>query len=76
MTMTGIVKGGVIIPDSPAALVEGTVVRIVLDPPGDGNQEIEVPSLFYRLARAIGQVELPEDFAHNDDHYIHGAPKK
>ncbi|MEX0702441.1 MAG: hypothetical protein WD069_10135 [Planctomycetales bacterium] len=71
MTYHGRVENGVIVLDEPVALPEGTEVLVepIAAPAGK--------SLAERFADVIGAAtELPEEFARNHDHYIHGAPKR
>jgi hypothetical protein len=71
MTYRGRVKNGVIIIDGQPQIAEGTIVEIQ---PIDDRQ---APTIAERFADVLGKAEgLPEDFAENHDHYIHGAPKK
>ena len=78
MTYTGHVQNGVVVFDGPSTLPEGTVVRIETASPSTGIDELErIPTMYERYKSAIGTVEgLPEDFAENHDHYIHGTPKR
>ena len=73
MTYKGRVKNGTIVLDPPAALPEGTEVRV--EPVGDEDDDYR--GLRERLRSLSGIIEgLPSDMARNHDHYIHGAPKK
>ena len=71
MELEGIVHDGVIVPDAPAALAEGTRVRITALP-------ADVQSTFgERYAQFKGAVPgLPEDIAAQHDHYRLGTPKR
>jgi hypothetical protein len=72
MTYLGTVSNGVVILPPEAKLPEGTKVRvesIVEAAPSD-------PVGKKLLALAGTVKDLPEDFAENHDHYIHGAPKR
>lgn len=71
MTYRGRVQNGVIVLNSESKLAEGVEVEIQL------IEEANIPTIAERFANIIGKAEgLPEDFAENHDHYIHGAPKK
>ena len=71
MTYRGRVQNGVIVLNNQSKLAEGTEVEIQL------IEHNDVPTIAERFANFIGKAEgLPEDFAENHDHYIHGAPKK
>ena len=73
MTFRGRVHGNTIILDAPTGLPDGTVVRVTEVDPLEGG----APSLMESLREFAGSLEgLPEDFAENHDHYIHGTPKK
>jgi hypothetical protein len=73
MIFRGRVHGNTILLDAPTGLPDGTVVQVTeVDPNEDGG-----PSLMESLSEFAGSVEgLPEDFAENHDHYIHGTPKR
>ena len=76
MPYRGHVQNGVVVLDEDVRLGEGTevLVQILL---GDTKPKREELSDFERLKDVIGKAEgLPEDFAENHDHYIHGVPKK
>ena len=71
MELEGVVHNGVIVPDNPTGLSEGTRVRII-------PAEVEKPKTFgERFAQFKGAVQgLPEDLAAQHDHYRLGAPKR
>lgn len=55
-----------------ASLPDGTKVRV--EPIEDSSRLEPVGK---RLLALVGTAdELPEDFAQNHDHYIHGAPRR
>jgi hypothetical protein len=69
---TGIVRGGVIVPEGTLALPEGTRVDI------SAEVATAAPS---SLAEAValfgGKITgLPPDLSRNHDHYLYGTPKK
>lgn len=67
MTYRGRVQNGVIVLSSESKLAGGTEVEVQL-------VEETIPTIAERFANVIGKAEgLPEDFAENHDHYIHGA---
>ncbi len=76
MVHRGYVKGGVVVFEKGAGLPEGTEVHIepVATPdksPAEGR------TLAERFADVVGTVpELPADMAAQQDHYLHGAPKR
>lgn len=77
MTISGHVENGMIVLDQSIPLVDGTRVRVeVLS----GTTEVasgNAPTLLERYSSIVGAVEdLPEDFARNHDHYLHGQPKQ
>jgi hypothetical protein len=77
MTHRGHVQNGVVVLDAPADIPEGATVevRIVEEPEEAAHGEI--PSLYNRMKSAIGKAQgLPEDAAHNHDHYLYGLPKR
>lgn len=79
MTCRGIVKGGTIVLDEPAALPEGSRVECVIREIGsDGVEASHKPVPMYQdllefAGRATG---LPEDASGNVDPYLHGHPKE
>jgi hypothetical protein len=71
VTYKGTVSRGTVILPPDANLPDGTSVRI---------EPIEEPlpfeSVFKKLSVLDGAIkDLPEDFAANHDHYIHGTPR-
>jgi hypothetical protein len=71
MELEGVVHNGVIVPDDPTALPEGTRVRITAAP-GD-----EPKSFGERFASFRGAASgLPTDLAEQHDHYRLGTPKR
>lgn len=83
MTLEGHIQNGQIILHHNAPLPEGVKVRIeFLDSntsESNTSEEAsdELPSLYERVKPFIGSVKgLPEDFAKNHDHYLHGQPKR
>ena len=75
MTVTGTVRGGVVVPDLEDLLPEGSRVTIELEHESGVSDEFE-PS-FASLLELAGTVEgLPPDMARNHNHYLHGHPKK
>jgi hypothetical protein len=75
MSLTGHIENGVVVFDRPVSLPEGTPVEIsVCAPP---QQSPKAATHFERFKDIIGAAQgLPEDFAENHDHYIHGTPKE
>ena len=80
MLLEGTVHDGAILLDDPATLQEGARVEIEVKtitekpaPPPEG----ESPPTLLSLLRLAGIAkDLPEDFAAQHDHYIHGTPKR
>ena len=72
-TYTGEVKNGVVVFDEGTPpLPEGTRLRLQ---PIDMAKSLE--DLSQALLELAGTVEgLPEDYAENFDHYLHGQPKR
>jgi len=72
MTYKGTVSKGVVVLPPEANLPDGTQVRVE---PVEGSPRFEPVSR--KLAAIDGVIkDLPEDFAENHDHYIHGANKR
>ncbi len=71
MSFTGHIQNGLVVFDTPVSLPDGTAVEILV------LTEPRPTTHFERLKEIIGAAEgLPEDFADNHDHYIHGTPKQ
>ncbi len=71
MSFTGHVQNGLVVFDTPVSLPDGTLVEIHV------RAEDKPLTHFEKYKDIIGAAEgLPEDFAENHDHYIHGTPKK
>ena len=71
VSLTGHVQNGVVVFDEPITLPEGTAVEIA------ARTEPKQATHFERFQEIIGAaVGLPEDFAENHEHYIHGTPKE
>ena len=70
MDVEGVVHDGVVVPDDPNALPEGTRVRITAVLP-------EAKSFGERYARFKGAIpNLPTDLADQHEHYRLGTPKR
>ena len=79
MLLGGTVHDGAILLDDPAKLQEGARVEIevkaVTKKPAE--PECESPPTLLNLLKLAGTAkDLPEDFAAQHDHYIHGTPKR
>jgi hypothetical protein len=76
MSITAIVENDTI--KLPVHVPDGTSVTVML--PGENaaaGPEENGGTLFDALKDFIGKAEgLPEDFAAEHDHYIHGTPKR
>ena len=72
MTLDGIVRNGMIVLEQGASLPEGTRVKVVAEQPDVAAK----PTLLSLLELAGIAKDLPEDFAAQHDHYIHGTPKR
>jgi len=72
MTYRGRVHNNVVALPPDAMLPEGC--EVIVEPVGTSA---EGGSLLDHLGDLVGSIEgLPEDFAENHDHYIHGVPKR
>lgn len=77
MTISGHVENGMIVLDQPVPLVDGTKVRVEVVSGTTEGASGEAPTLLERYSSIVGVVDdLPEDFARNHDHYLHGQPKQ
>ena len=71
MTYHGRVQGGVVVLDTPNALVEGTEVQV------EPVQTTAESSWAEVLKDGIGAADgLPADSSRNHDHYLYGTEKK
>ncbi len=71
MELDGVVRNGVIVPDSGQDLPEGTRVHITVANPSGAK------SFGERFAQFKGAVpDLPTDLASQHDHYRLGTPKR
>lgn len=53
-------------------LPEGTLLDVTLS-----EDEDNIPTVLERYRSVVGIIDcLPEDFAEQHDHYIHGTPKR
>ncbi len=78
MTYQGHFENGVIVLDEPVNAPDGAKVRVELLHTGDATQRPETPwsTHYEHYESIIGAIDdLPEDFAAQHDHYIHGTPK-
>jgi len=72
MTFRGTVSKGTVILPPEANLPDGAEVRLELIEDVPGSEPVG-----RRLPTLAGTIkDLPEDFAENHDHYIHGTPKR
>ena len=70
MTYRGTVSKGTVILPSEAKLPDGT--EVLVEPIEAANEPVG-----QKLMALAGILKhLPEDFAENHDHYVHGAPKR
>jgi hypothetical protein len=78
MVYRGHVENGAIQLEGSVVLPEGTEVRVEIMAPAPSREtEGGGLSLYERLKPVIGSVKgLPEDFAQNHDHYLHGRAKQ
>ena len=69
MELESVVQNGVIVPDDPAALPDGTrvLIEVVTDEPGTFGE---------RFAVFRGAIHGPPDLAAQHDHYRLGVPKR
>ncbi len=75
MIYSGRVRNNVIVLEDGVVLPEGTPVKVEVHEPAPAPAP-PGSTLLDRLGDLVGCLELPEDLAHNHDHYAHGAPKR
>ena len=76
MSITGIVENGAIKLPPGIHLTDGTTVRIELQSPPLEMAANGKDALAW-IGEFVGCLDtLPEDFAVEHDHYIHGTPKR
>lgn len=80
MTIEAYVENGQIVLPGPLSLPDGTKVTVSVAGESKSAKLAEPssrPTINDRLRNVIGQAQaLPEDFAENHDHYLHGTAKK
>lgn len=79
MNFQGHVENGVIVLDGAVNLPNGVQVRVEIIPTEliAKNSESVPCTQFNHYESIIGAItDLPEDFASQHDHYIHGIPKQ
>jgi hypothetical protein len=75
MSITAIVEKDTI--KLPVHVPDGTRVEVVLPEEMAGEKPKGAGSFFDTIRDLIGSADgLPEDFAAEHDHYIHGTPKR
>lgn len=75
MSFMSVVENDVIKLPSGFHLPDGT--RVAVEPVTETTDEKDMPTLYEVFEKFIGKAEgLPEDFAAEHDHYIHGTPKR
>ena len=75
MELEGVVHNGVIVPDDPAALPEGTRVRIAAAP-AEAKPDESAKTFGERYAAYCGVISAPPDLAMQHEHYRLGTPKR
>jgi hypothetical protein len=75
MTLQGTFLKGAIVLDQPPLLPEGTRVEVTVKEQMKTEPE-QKPTLLSLLKLAGTAKDLPEDFASQHDHYIHGTPRR
>jgi hypothetical protein len=77
MTIEGTFRGGVVVLDDAADLLEGTRVQVVVPAHSERPDVAEVAHPLRGLLKFAGTAnDLPADFAEQHDHYIHGTPRR
>lgn len=80
MLLEGTVHDGAILLDDPAQLPEGAHVEIEVKTVTETKTvptDSDSPPTLLNLLKLAGLAnDLPEDFAAQHDHYLHGTPKR
>ncbi len=77
MSITGIVEKGTVKLPPGVNLPDGTTVLIQPETAPDKPRILKEGHPFAWMEEYIGCIDsLPEDFADEHDHYIHGTPKR
>ena len=80
MSFTGHIHNGEVVLDEPAALPDGTAVRVepVLSetPSAAPDPPLSFLERYKSVIGLIDDPDLPTDGALNHDHYLYGLPKK
>jgi len=79
MTIQGRIEKGTVVLDNDVTLPDGTLIEVRVvetrQTPVTGSDQ---PCLYDQLSHLVGVAEtgLPDDFAAQHDHYIHGTTKR
>jgi len=77
MNYKGTVKDGKIELENGIRLPDGTPVSVEVEETIQSSESEPKRTLYELFEGIIGKIDdLPEDFAENHDHYLHGTPKK
>ena len=72
MSLEGTIVNGSVVLDQPDVLPDGTRVEVAAKAADDSSK----PTLLSLLKLAGTAPDLPQDFAAEHDHYIHGTPRR
>jgi hypothetical protein len=76
MSVRGIVKNGVVVPEEGIELPDGATVTITSEAGGE-PADSATPSLAEAMKEFIGMGNgMPKDGSKNIDYYLYGAPRK
>jgi hypothetical protein len=80
MSFTGHVLNGQVVLDAPLPLADGALVEVAVREAlrtDVASSNAPTPTHYEIFKDIIGCIpDLPEDFADQHDHYIHGTPKR
>lgn len=76
MNFESVVTNGQVVVDVGSVLPDGTAVQVTVTPAPDPAPPKPEPTLKWLLRLAGTVHDMPSDFAKQNDHYIHGTPKR
>jgi hypothetical protein len=77
MTVEGHMENGHVVLHAPLPLPDGAKIVVTSQSEASAEGDEQLPTLYERLKSVAGKIDgLPEDFAINHDHYLHGQPKR
>jgi hypothetical protein len=76
MTIKVHFDGKAFIPDEPVDVPLGTEATVHVAPADTPSEPVEQSLLDWIAEHPLEDASLPDDLAHQHDHYLYGTPKK